>query len=60
LRRIDYVGRYGGEELAIIMPNISTAKEKEVMDKLQEAASEMVHDSDKGPFSVTFSCEIAT
>ncbi len=60
LRRVDYVGRYGGEEFAVVMPSTGTAKAKEVMDKLRRAASEMEYESDKGPFSVTFSCGIAS
>ncbi len=60
LRRVDYVGRYGGEEFAIVMPNTDTAAAKEVMDKLREATREMEHKADQGTFNVTFSCGIAT
>lgn len=60
LRRVDYVGRYGGEEFAVVMPNTDAAAAKEVMDKLREAAHEIEHESEKGPFRVTFSCGIGT
>lgn len=60
LRRVDYVGRYGGEEFAVVMPNTDAAAAKEVMDKLREAAHEIEHDSEQGKFHVTFSCGIGT
>jgi diguanylate cyclase (GGDEF)-like protein len=60
LRRVDYVGRYGGEEFAVVMPNTDTIAAKEVMDKLREAAQEVEHESEVGKFHVTFSCGIAT
>ncbi len=60
LRRVDYVGRYGGEEFAVVMPNTDAVAAKEVMDKLREAAQELEHESDRGPFRVTFSCGIGT
>ncbi len=59
LRQVDYVGRYGGEEFAVVMPNTDTSVAKEVMDKLREAAQELEHESEKGSFRVTFSCGIA-
>lgn len=60
LRRVDYVGRYGGEEFAVVMPSTDAAAAKEVMDKLREAAEELDHESEQGPFRVTFSAGIAT
>jgi diguanylate cyclase (GGDEF)-like protein len=60
LRRVDYVGRYGGEEFAVVMPNTDAAAAKEVVDKLREAAAEIVHEADRGTFHVTFSCGIGT
>lgn len=60
LRRVDYVGRYGGEEFAVVMPNTDAEAAKEVMDKLREAARELEHKADNKSFHVTFSCGIAT
>jgi diguanylate cyclase (GGDEF)-like protein len=60
LRRVDYVGRYGGEEFAIVMPNTDAAAAKEVVDKLREAARELEHKAEAGTFHVTFSAGIAT
>ncbi|MGE3476985.1 MAG: diguanylate cyclase [Rhodospirillaceae bacterium] len=60
LRQVDYVGRYGGEEFAVVMPNTDAAAAKEVMDKLREAAQDLEHESEQGPFRVTFSCGIGT
>ena len=59
LRRVDYVGRYGGEEFAVVMPNTDAAAAKEVMDKLREAARELEHKAEDKTFHVTFSCGIA-
>ncbi len=60
LRRVDYIGRYGGEEFAVVMPNTDAATAKEVMDKLRQAAQDIEHDSEQGNFRVTFSSGIAT
>lgn len=59
LRRVDYVGRYSGEEFAIVMPNTDVTKAKEVVDALREAARELVFETENGSFNVTFSSGIA-
>ncbi|MDX2224533.1 MAG: diguanylate cyclase [Rhodospirillaceae bacterium] len=59
LRRIDYIGRYGGEEFAVVMPNTDAEGAKAVMQQLRRAAEAMEHHSEQGPFSVTFSCGVA-
>ncbi len=60
LRRVDYVGRYGGEEFAVVMPNTDADAAQEVMNKLREAARELEHKADQKTFHVTFSCGVAT
>lgn len=60
LRRVDFVGRYGGEEFAVVMPNTDAEAARDVMEKLRVAAGEIAHESDQGPFHVTFSCGIGT
>ncbi len=59
LRRTDLIGRYGGEEFAIILPNTTAVEAVSVVDKLREGFSNIHHHGTAGPFSVTFSCGIA-
>jgi len=59
LRRSDLIGRYGGEEFAVILPNTTTVEAVSVMDKLREGFSKLRHQGSEGPFSVTFSCGVA-
>ncbi|MBL8630620.1 MAG: diguanylate cyclase, partial [Rhodospirillaceae bacterium] len=60
LRRVDYVGRYGGEEFAVVMPNTDAVTARTVVDALREAANEIEHDADGTTFHITFSAGIAT
>ena len=59
LRRTDVVGRYGGEEFAIIMPDTSEESAAKVINKLREEFSAIEHVHGKHKFKVTFSCGIA-
>ncbi len=59
LRRTDIVGRYGGEEFAIIMTDTDAFSAAKVMDEIRKAFSYLVHVSDDKEFSVSFSCGVA-
>ncbi|MBU1689180.1 MAG: diguanylate cyclase [Gammaproteobacteria bacterium] len=59
LRETDVVGRYGGEEFAVIMSNTDGPTAIKVMDELREAFSRLSHLVEGNEFSATFSCGIA-
>ena len=59
LRKSDSVGRYGGEEFAVIMPETSLLNATEVMNEVRQQFSEVVHCAGDREFSVTFSCGVA-
>ncbi|BAN35292.1 response regulator receiver modulated diguanylate cyclase [Sulfuricella denitrificans skB26] len=59
LRETDVVGRYGGEEFAVIMSETDGPAGIKVMDELRDAFSRLKHLADGKEFSVTFSCGIA-
>jgi len=59
LRRIDIVGRCGGEEFAVILLDTPLDAARTVIEKLRVKFSEMEFDTGKTPFSVTFSAGIA-
>jgi diguanylate cyclase (GGDEF)-like protein len=59
LRRIDIVGRYGGEEFAIILLDTPPAAACVVIDKIRRRFSEIEFDAKKHKFFVTFSAGIS-
>lgn len=59
LRKTDIVGRYGGEEFAVILPETSEQAAFYVMEQLRRDFSKVTHQTSAGKFSVTFSCGIA-
>jgi diguanylate cyclase (GGDEF)-like protein len=59
LRETDMVGRYGGEEFAVILSNTDGATAVKVLDAIRNDFSQFRHLADGKEFSTTFSCGIA-
>lgn len=59
LREIDVVGRYGGEEFAVILADTDGSSALKLLDDLRNDFAHLRHSSANGSFSVTFSCGIA-
>ncbi|MFZ6724543.1 diguanylate cyclase [Undibacterium sp. MH2W] len=59
LRRSDIVGRYGGEEFAIIFPDTTATTARRVLDQVRIAFAKIRQHSDDVEFSVTFSGGVA-
>ena len=59
LRREDIIGRYGGEEFLIILPNTQAKEAVDLLDDLREGFAQVVHLAHKAEFRVTFSCGVA-
>jgi diguanylate cyclase (GGDEF)-like protein len=59
LRSSDLVGRYGGEEFAVVMIDADMATAMKVLDTIRDDFSRLRHLADENEFSVTFSCGIS-
>ena len=59
LRQSDYVGRYGGEEFAVILPNCNIDAAAELIEQLRLSFEKLCFLHDGKEFSVTFSAGIA-
>ena len=59
LRRTDIIGRYGGEEFAVILPNTSVDIAAKLLEDLRANFNAILHRSDGVDMAVTFSCGIA-
>lgn len=60
LRSTDLVGRYGGEEFAVILPNTQSEQARHIIDTIRQQFSDIVFMSEKGQCKVTFSAGIAS
>ncbi|MDX2212889.1 MAG: diguanylate cyclase [Oculatellaceae cyanobacterium bins.114] len=59
LRRADIIGRYGGEEFAIIFPDTDPDAAFHVVNEIRQGFAQMAQQTDNSEFTVTFSCGIA-
>ncbi len=59
LRGSDLIGRYGGEEFAVVLPDIDAEGAAEVVNELREDFAAIEQQSDCGAFHVTFSAGVA-
>ncbi|MBI5141208.1 MAG: response regulator [Nitrospirae bacterium] len=60
MRRTDIIGRYGGEEFAVIFPNTDADSASRVLDIVRNGFSSIRHPAGNGDdFSLTFSCGVA-
>jgi len=60
LRKTDHIGRYGGEEFAIVLPNTTESDAKRIIDEIREKFSELHQPAGDNEFKVTFSCGIVS
>jgi diguanylate cyclase (GGDEF)-like protein len=59
LRNTDIVGRYGGEEFAVILQDIPVERAAVLLDELRQDFARVIFHSDSGEFSCTFSAGVA-
>jgi diguanylate cyclase (GGDEF)-like protein len=60
LRASDLIGRYGGEEFLIALPDVSVEQAKIVIDRIRMDFSSLPHAHSSGPLFATFSAGIAS
>jgi diguanylate cyclase (GGDEF)-like protein len=60
LRRADLVGRYGGDEFVIVLPEIDLAAAKRVAERLRRTIAQTQVKTAKGPARVTASLGVTT
>jgi diguanylate cyclase (GGDEF)-like protein len=59
LRRGDVIGRYGGEEFAVVLPNTRASAALGVLDQIREAFANIRHHADQCEFGASFSAGVA-
>jgi len=60
LRNSDAIGRYGGEEFAVILPNTTAEQALTVMNNIRQGFNQLEHSADDKDFNVSFSCGICS
>lgn len=59
LRRTDIIGRYGGEEFGVVLPDTDAAAAVAVLNDIRETFEGITHTGNLGSFHVTLSCGAA-
>ncbi len=59
LRKIDRLGRYGGEEFVAVLPNCNTQDAKSILDEIRKAFQALQFSGSEGPFQCTFSAGVS-
>jgi diguanylate cyclase (GGDEF)-like protein len=59
LRISDIVGRFGGDQFVVVLPDTDGIAAVEKMDGVRRTFAAIPHDSDRETFSVTLSCGVA-
>lgn len=59
LRKTDHIGRYGGEEFAVVLPDTDAATAAKVLDEIRKRFAEIHYPAQPHDLSCTFSCGIA-
>ena len=60
LRRIDSLGRYGGEEFLVVLPDCPAGQARRVLDEIRQRFAELHFIADANEFAVTLSAGIAS
>ena len=60
LRKTDIIGRYGGEEFAVVLKDTDEQNAFIALDNIRKAFEQIVQHAENGEFSVTVSCGLAT
>lgn len=59
LRKTDHIGRYGGEEFAVILPDTDAASAFRVLEEIRQRFAEIHYPAKPQDLACTFSCGVA-